>query len=59
MKRFLVGAPPAKREAQLGVARVRRFEPVTRRPVLPTPAEIARNPRAASAKLRVARRVAA
>jgi 16S rRNA (cytosine1402-N4)-methyltransferase len=58
-KRFLVGAPPAKREAQLGVARVRRFEPVTRRPVVPTPAEVARNPRAASAKLRVARRVAA
>ncbi len=59
VKRYLVGAPPAKREAQLGVARVRRFEPVTRRPVVPTPAEIARNPRAASAKLRVARRVAA
>jgi 16S rRNA (cytosine1402-N4)-methyltransferase len=59
VKRFLMGAPPAKREAQLGVARVRRFAPVTRRPVLPTPAEIARNPRAGSAKLRVARRVAA
>ncbi len=58
-KRLLHGTLPTRHEAQLGVMRRGDLEPVTRRAILPTPAEIARNPRAASAKLRVARRIAA
>ncbi len=58
-KRMLHGTLPTRHEAQLGVMRRGDLEPVTRRAILPTPAEIARNPRAASAKLRVARRIAA
>ena len=59
VKRHLQGSPPPKREAQLGATRRGPLERVTRRAVLPTAAEIARNPRARSAKLRVARRIAA
>jgi 16S rRNA (cytosine1402-N4)-methyltransferase len=58
-KRLLHGAAPGRREVQLGGERPRRLEPVTRRPVVPTAAEVAANPRAASARLRVARRVSA
>lgn len=34
-----------------------RYQPLTRKPIRPTPEEVARNPRARSAKLRVAQRV--
>ncbi len=59
VKRILRGTLPPKREAQLGTVRAGLLSPLTRRAIVPTPAEVARNPRAASAKLRVARRVAA
>ena len=59
VKRFLAGAPPTKREAQLGLVPKRPLEPVTRRAVVPKLAEVAANPRAASARLRVARRIEA
>jgi 16S rRNA (cytosine1402-N4)-methyltransferase len=59
VKRFLQGEVPSKREAQLGLVRPRLLEPVTRRAVVPTPAEVAQNPRAGSARLRIARRIAA
>lgn len=58
-KRLLHGEPLPKREIQLGATRRTGLELLTRRAVVPTPAEIASNPRAASAKLRVARRLAA
>lgn len=38
--------------------KVARLTPVTRRPIMATPAEVARNPRAGSARLRVAARLA-
>jgi 16S rRNA (cytosine1402-N4)-methyltransferase len=59
VKRLLRGPLPPRREAQLGASRGGLLEPVTRRAVVPTPAEVQRNPRARSAKLRVARRIAA
>jgi 16S rRNA (cytosine1402-N4)-methyltransferase len=59
VKRVLVGAPPARREARLGVVRQGPLEPIVRRAIVPTPAEVALNPRARSARLRVARRIAA
>lgn len=59
VKRALVGALPGRREAQLGAVRRGPLEPLARRAIVPTPAEIALNPRARSAKLRVARRIAA
>jgi 16S rRNA (cytosine1402-N4)-methyltransferase len=59
VKRALEGTMPARREARLGVPREGLLEPVTRKAVVPTPAEVQRNPRARSAKLRVARRIAA
>ncbi len=59
VKRALQRPLLAKREAQLGVTRRGLLEPVTRKAVVPTPSEVARNPRARSAKLRVARRIAA
>jgi 16S rRNA (cytosine1402-N4)-methyltransferase len=58
-KRFLQGALPPKREAQLGAIRAGLLTPVTRRAIVPTPEEVAMNPRAGSARLRVARRIAA
>jgi len=58
-KRLLHGTLPPKREAQLGVMRRGDLEPLTRRAIVPSLAEVAQNPRAASAKLRVARRIAA
>ena len=58
-KRFMGGTLPPKREAQLGVIRAGLLEPVTRKAIVPTPFEVATNPRAGSARLRVARRIAA
>ena len=58
-KRLLQGTLPPKREAQLGSVRTGLLEPVTRRAIKPSPAEVATNPRAGSARLRVARRIAA
>ncbi len=58
-KRFLQGTLPPKREAQLGAIPAGLLSPVTRRAIVPTPAEVAMNPRAGSARLRVARRIAA
>lgn len=59
VKRALQAPLPGKREAQLGATRAGLLEPVTRKAVVATPAEVAHNPRARSAKLRVARRIAA
>ena len=59
VKRFLQGTLLEKREAQLGVVRTGLLEPVTRRAITPAPAEVDLNPRAGSARLRVARRIAA
>jgi 16S rRNA (cytosine1402-N4)-methyltransferase len=60
VKRILRGPLPARREAQLGAPRPdQRLEPVTRKAIVPSPSEVAQNPRARSAKLRVARRIAA
>src|SRR5262249_59121776 len=58
-KRFMSGTLPPRREAQLGVIREGLLEPVTRKAIVPTPEEVATNPRAGSARLRVARRTAA
>ena len=59
VKRFFQGTLPPKREAQLGAVRRGLLEPVTRRAISPSPAEVDLNPRAGSARLRVARRIAA
>ena len=59
VKRFMSGTLPPRREAQLGVTRAGLLEPVTRKAIVPTPSEVATNPRAGSARLRVARRIAA
>jgi 16S rRNA (cytosine1402-N4)-methyltransferase len=62
VKRFLQlasgHAANANRYAPARADTEARFDPVTRRAVAPDAAEIARNPRARSAKLRVARRTA-
>ena len=58
-KRFMSGTLPPRREAQLGAIRAGLLEPVTRKAIVPTPSEVAMNPRAGSARLRVARRIAA
>ncbi|MFQ5622472.1 MAG: 16S rRNA (cytosine(1402)-N(4))-methyltransferase RsmH [Paracoccaceae bacterium] len=52
-------APKGSRHAPAVQAETPRFRRVTAKPVSPTPEEIARNPRARSARLRVARRLAA
>jgi 16S rRNA (cytosine1402-N4)-methyltransferase len=59
VKRFLLGTPPGRREAQLGRTEQRILAPVTRKAISPSPLEVARNPRAGSARLRVGRRLAA
>ena len=59
VKRFFQGTLLQKREAQLGVVRKGLLEPVTRRAITPAPAEVDHNPRAGSARMRVARRIAA
>ncbi|MGQ0611411.1 MAG: 16S rRNA (cytosine(1402)-N(4))-methyltransferase RsmH [Paracoccaceae bacterium] len=63
VKRFFQRAsgeePNANRYAPARALTSARFELVTRKPVAPDAAELARNPRARSAKLRVARRTAA
>jgi 16S rRNA (cytosine1402-N4)-methyltransferase len=58
-KRFMSGTLPQRREAQLGAIRTGLLEPVTRKAIVPTPSEVATNPRAGSARMRVARRIAA
>jgi 16S rRNA (cytosine1402-N4)-methyltransferase len=59
VKRFLQGTVPGRREAQLGRAASMVVAPVTRKAIVPTPLEVARNPRAKSARMRVGRRIAA
>jgi 16S rRNA (cytosine1402-N4)-methyltransferase len=63
VKRFLAlrsgAAPRASRHAPETAAEAPRFDLVTRRPIEPGPAEVAANPRARSARLRIARRLEA
>ncbi len=63
VKRFFAdragGIGPGNRHAPGLAAQAARFEPVTRKPVGPDDAELAANPRARSALLRIGRRTAA
>jgi 16S rRNA (cytosine1402-N4)-methyltransferase len=59
VKRFLQGAVPGRRETQLGQVSRGLVAPVTRKAIVPTAWEVARNPRSKSARLRVGRRIAA
>jgi 16S rRNA (cytosine1402-N4)-methyltransferase len=62
VKRFFAeaaGGAGGSRHAPVAASRPARFEPVTRRAVAPDAAEVARNPRARSALLRIGRRTAA
>jgi 16S rRNA (cytosine1402-N4)-methyltransferase len=56
VKRLFKGRTPSRREARLGAPAAIGWEILTPRPVRPTPAEVARNPRARSARLRAAAR---
>ena len=56
VKRLFKGRAPSRREARLGAPAASGWEILTPRPVRPTPAEVARNPRARSARLRAAAR---
>jgi 16S rRNA (cytosine1402-N4)-methyltransferase len=62
VKRFFAeaaGGAGGSRHAPVATSRPARFEPVTRRAVAPDAAEVAQNPRARSALLRIGRRTAA
>jgi 16S rRNA (cytosine1402-N4)-methyltransferase len=56
VKQLFKGPALSRREARLGARTASRWEILTPRPVRPTPAEVARNPRARSARLRAAAR---
>jgi 16S rRNA (cytosine1402-N4)-methyltransferase len=51
--------PPPEAGGPARAIREGLLEPVTRKAIVPTPSEVAMNPRAGSARLRVARRIAA
>ena len=63
VKRFLSGrstsAPRSSRHAPISAAQTAKFRLITNRAAIPTDAEIASNPRARSAKMRAAERLAA
>lgn len=56
VKRLFKGRARSRREARLGEAAASGWRILTSRPVRPTPLEVARNPRARSARLRAAAR---
>ena len=59
VKRAFVGPPPRPQPAKLPVEPLREYGPwkqLTRKPITPSPEEVADNPRSRSAKLRVAER---
>jgi 16S rRNA (cytosine1402-N4)-methyltransferase len=56
VKALFRGTQPTRREIQLGATPSGNWEILTPRPLVPTPLEVAKNPRARSARLRVARR---
>ncbi len=56
VKELFRGPPRGRRAARLGEAPPAAWEVLTSRPVVPSPLEVARNPRAKSARLRAARR---
>jgi 16S rRNA (cytosine1402-N4)-methyltransferase len=55
--RRMCGQPVTAEDSTPQDLRQKRAEPLTRRPIVPEPAEIARNPRSRSAKLRALRRL--
>lgn len=56
VKELFRGKPASRRETRLGARPVTGWEVLTPRPVVPTPREVAENPRSRSARLRAARR---